>query len=67
MELKTLEFLGGIKPGTSDHLMLVSEYHRPITCTQQSPESGKMTLAKVYFFQSEGSQYLFLCQETQTG
>ena len=64
VELEILEFLSGIKLGTSDHLMLVSDYHRPLTCTRHSTESGKMT---ELCFQSEGSQCLSLCQETQTG
>lgn len=67
MELKILEFFCGIKLGTSDHLMLVSEYYRPLTCTRLSTESGKLTLTEVCSFQSEGSQCLSLCQETQTG
>lgn len=41
MELKIIEFLCGIKLGTSDDLMLVSEHHRPLTCTHHSTGSGK--------------------------
>lgn len=64
MELRTLEFLCGIKLGTSNHLMLLSEYHRHLTCTHRSTESGEMTLTEVCFVQSEGSRCLSLCQET---
>lgn len=31
IELKVLEFVCGVKLGKSDRLMLVSEYHRPMT------------------------------------
>ena len=55
-----------IKLGTSNPLMLVSEYHRPLTCTPHS-ESDEVALAEVCFFQAEDSQCLSFCWETQTG